>query len=283
VPARSKGLQFELHIDPQVPDGVVGDAGRLQQILFNFVGNAIKFTDHGSVRISAKEAEGVTDGVRICVHDTGIGIPVEAQQKLFEKFTHVDSSTTRRYGGTGLGLAISKQLAHLMGGSVGVTSAPDCGSNFWIELVLPKSADVPAETKPVENPRAPSAPLAARVLLAEDNAVNQLLVVRSLAKLGVSVDVASNGVEAVRKWQHADYDLILMACQMPQMDGYQATSEIRGRETVRRIPIIAITANAMAGDRQRCSDAGMDGYLSKPIKLEELRTVVQQHLGVERA
>jgi CheY-like chemotaxis protein len=215
-------------------------------------------------------------GFRIAVDDTGCGIPREKIDALFQQFVQADASTTRRYGGTGLGLAISKKLADLMGGSVGVSSEAGSGSTFWVELPLP-----PAKTKP-EKVAARSGmvePLETplRVLIAEDNAVNQKLAMRMLQKLGCKVEIANNGVDAVELYTKMLFDVVLMDCQMPEMDGYEAAAAIRRLEknsALTRVPIVALTAHAGSADRDRCFDAGMDIYVTKPISIERLRQVL---------
>jgi signal transduction histidine kinase/ActR/RegA family two-component response regulator len=272
--AKRQGLQFGFVMGPEVPARVVGDPGRVRQVLLNLVSNALKFTHQGgvSVRLSAGEigAEGAV--VRFAVVDTGIGITAEAQQRLFEPFSQADSSTTRRYGGTGLGLAICKRLVEAMGGTIGVESESGRGSTFWFTVPLQEAAAAPPAlaTRAAPETAAPAAagptpPL--RVLVAEDNRINQVVIVRMLEKAGHRVDVAGNGGEALAALARAGYDLVLMDCQMPEMDGFEATRAIRSaeRETGAHVTIVALTANAMEGDRERCLAAGMDDYLSKPI------------------
>jgi CheY-like chemotaxis protein len=202
------------------------------------------------------------------VQDTGIGIPSEKQAQIFEPFRQADGSTTRKYGGTGLGLAISRKMVELMGGSMGVESEVGKGSCFWFELTLPAS-DPPAHVRLEQEARAsePTALTGLRVLVAEDNYVNQKVIRRTLEKWGVAVEIAENGQEALEWLARAPFHLVLMDCQMPLMDGYEATRRIRAYEAPRglHIPIIALTANALEGDREKCIECGMDDYLSKPI------------------
>jgi signal transduction histidine kinase/CheY-like chemotaxis protein len=418
--AHEKGLELALRYAPGTPRRVIGDAGRIRQILVNLVGNAIKFTEQGHVMIDVEGGE--AEGFRISVRDTGIGIPAAKQTSLFEKFTQADNSTTRRFGGTGLGLAISKELVELMGGAIGVSSAPEQGSTFWFTLRLPldkaepdasdpAASDLPGPrllvvddnalnrqilreqlssrnlrfdlaasgsealellhaacgagdpyrlalidhmmpemdgealgrrikgdpslcdtglivltsagvqcdrarfreagfaaslTKPVDpsllfrtldrvcsiepGDAVPGPPLESeskaalpqryRILLAEDNLVNQKVAGKILEKLGCRVDVAANGRQAVEMCESGRYDLILMDCQMPEMDGLEATRMIRQREGGRgRIPIIAMTANAMLGDREKCLACGMDDYISKPVKSTGLGRILEQWTG----
>jgi signal transduction histidine kinase/ActR/RegA family two-component response regulator len=281
--ARKSGLLLQFDYPEHLPAFFLGDAGRIRQIVLNFLGNAMKFTDRGTVSLSVEA--GAMDGhrasMRISIWDTGIGIHGDKHASLFTKFNQADSSTTRKYGGTGLGLAISKQLAELMGGTVGFASQHGEGSTFWVELplMLDSSPVVKAAPAPPATPSIARSVSQRRVLVAEDNAVNQRLMIRSLEKLGCRVDVAATGIEALKKWEICDYGLVLMDCQMPEMDGYEATAQIRSREHGRvRTPIVAVTANAMAGDQERCLRNGMDDYLSKPICLDELRRVVDRHL-----
>jgi CheY-like chemotaxis protein len=247
----------------------------------NYVGNAVKFTAAGSVLVEIK-SRSEPDGtviVRLAVHDTGPGIPTEKQARLFSNFEQADSSTTRQYGGTGLGLAITRQLATLMGGTVGLESEPGRGSTFWAELPFRLAATLPIE-KPKVLPglNAESVEIR-RVLLAEDNLVNQKIAKHLLERLGCQVDVAIDGIQAAEYCAQKHYHAVFMDCQMPNMDGYSATALIRRQQQdTYRIPIIALTAHAMAGDRERCLAAGMDDYLTKPLQATELARVVEEWL-----
>jgi len=296
--ARLKGLEFVSSIPADLPR-VVGDPGRLRQVLRNLLGNALKFTDRGEIGVRAEllnEATNVVQ-VRFTVHDTGIGMPTDQQSRLFESFTQGDGSSTRRHGGTGVGLAISKQLVELLGGEIGVASEPGHGSRFWFTASFGKAspAETPAPKPAVEQDRvirstsrapiaAPAArpqkpvPIAShlRVLLAEDNEINQRITLRLLEKLGVPADAVVNGREAVQALEKRKYDLVLMDCQMPDMDGFEATAIVRSREVGTHTPICALTANAMEGDRERCLAAGMDDYISKPVGLEKLQKAVDR-------
>ena len=271
VQARAKGLDLHVDVAPGVPAPVESDPGRVRQVLFNLIGNAVKFTPTGSVHVgvSCGAIEGTRATLRVDVTDTGIGIPPETQQALFEKFTQADASTTRRFGGTGLGLAISKGLVESLGGAIGVSSAAGQGAHFWFTFPATVMA-VPADVHP---PMASSVTgggegEVARVLVAEDNLVNQRVTVRMLERLGFVADVAINGREAVSLVRTRRYAAILMDCHMPEMDGYQATRAILDALPAgQRPPIVAMTAAGPAHDRERCLAAGMDDYLAKPVRL----------------
>lgn len=294
--AIGKGLRLTAEVAADVPGTVRGDPGRIRQILLNLIGNAVKFTERGevTVHITAAANDGCVPGrlpVRFTVRDTGIGISPEAQQRLFQSFSQADASTTRKYGGTGLGLAISRRLAELMGGTIGVDSAAGEGSTFWFTVPFEPPVDVQHSATRPRTPRRDTSRLRAdellessRILVAEDNAVNQKLTVRMLDKLGYRADVVANGIEAVDAIDRIAYSLILMDCHMPDMDGFQATTEIRRREGAgRHTPIVALTASAMQGDRDLCIRAGMDDYLSKPVKLADLDECLRRWLTASRA
>jgi PAS domain S-box-containing protein len=276
--ASEKGLILQAQIDPNAPDWVQGDPVRLRQIVANFISNAIKFTHEGTVSVMLLPSPTYPQGVWIGVQDTGIGIPDDKQASLFEAFTQADASTTRKYGGTGLGLAISKKLAEMMGGRIGVESEVGVGSLFYVDLPLP-AAQPPQATPSEPDAELPEALPDKRILLVEDNEVNRKVATRLLAKLQVQVDIAVNGLEAVQKATAVAYDLILMDCQMPEMDGYEATRTLRqyGVQT----PIIALTANALEGDREKCLACGMNDYLSKPIQADTLRLTLAKWLSDE--
>ncbi len=282
--ADEKGLDLNVRFDPDIPTYLVGDPDRIRQILMNYIGNAFKFTNEGSISINV-ECEGKTEGearIRISVKDTGIGIPEDKLEFIFDKFTQLDASSTRRYGGTGLGLAISKHLAELMGGSVDAASGEEGGSTFYFTVRLPiaepKPEVIDKETgaPPEEDTIAPI-PGHPRILLVEDSIVNLRVAEIMLKQLGCDVDLASNGKEAIDMFGKSDYDLLLMDCQMPVIDGYEATAVIRRHEGESvHTPIIALTAHTMLGDREKCLAAGMDDYLGKPIIRKELARIIQQ-------
>jgi signal transduction histidine kinase/integral membrane sensor domain MASE1/CheY-like chemotaxis protein len=286
--AETKRLELIHFIAEDVPRALVGDATRLRQILLNLMGNAIKFTDHGSVTVRVrKEAETKTHAtLRLSVSDTGIGIPADQQRKLFRAFVQGDSSTSRKYGGTGLGLAISSRLAELMGGQIEIESATGKGSTFWTCLRFAKPAFAGTAASAGRPSIAGAAASAAkprkkmRILVAEDGAVNQRVIVLQLEQLGYTAEVVNDGLEAIEAFQGAAYDLVFMDCQMPRMDGYGATAAIRRWEAPgQRVPIVAMTANAMKGDREKCLAAGMDDHLPKPITIESLEGILARWGG----
>jgi len=283
--AEHKGLSLFCGVDPDVPRCLRGDPGRLRQIMTNLTGNALKFTHRGEIRTNASVAEHDDRSVllRFTVRDTGIGIPADKLGTLFEKFTQVDASSTRQFSGTGLGLAISKQFAELMGGSIGVTSEDGKGSEFWFTVRLEKQQESACRDE-VHRHAAATAPRVerrgVRVLLAEDNAVNRRVALGMLQKLGFSADAVSDGEQVLSALSERAYDLVLMDCQMPVMDGYEAARRIRKLEKPggKRIPVVAMTAYAMSGDRERCIEAGMDDYLAKPISIEALSAALASWL-----
>jgi signal transduction histidine kinase/HAMP domain-containing protein/ActR/RegA family two-component response regulator len=282
--ATEKGLLIESRIDAGIPTILMGDISRLRQILLNLLNNAVKFTDSGSVILAATMSAPATDGafeLHVTVTDSGIGIPEQAMGRMFQSFSQADAATSRKYGGTGLGLAISKRLSEAMGGTMWVESAgvPGQGSTFHLTIATRAAVDQTGGTGPASGPldldpeHADRHPL--RILLVEDNVVNQKLATRLLSRMGYQADLASNGLEAIEAVDRQRYDLVLMDVQMPEMDGLEATANI-----VKRVPqadrpwIVAMTANAMDGDRERCMEAGMNGYVSKPIRVDELVAAV---------
>jgi PAS domain S-box-containing protein len=283
--AAAKSLTIAAFVDPSIPPQLRGDPGRIRQVLLNLIGNAIKFTQHGEVdvRVTVEHDTKETVTVRMSIRDTGIGIPQQHQHRLFSSFSQIDESSTRVYGGTGLGLAISRQLAELMGGAVGVESVEHEGSTFWFTAQLAKCAARSTPVRPAtslmtDRPVCESASDAQwRVLLVEDNPVNQKVARIMLRKLGCLVDLAVDGRDALDALGRTPYDVVFMDCQMPVMDGYEATREIRRLEgTNTHTTIIAMTANAADGDRERCLDVGMDDYLSKPVKLARLEATLKR-------
>jgi signal transduction histidine kinase/ActR/RegA family two-component response regulator len=347
VQASNKSLDLKLDVAEDVPVRVLGDEGRLRQVLINLIGNSIKFTHEGGVQVSVTSdgRAGLHTIVRFTVKDSGIGIPPQAREKLFQPFTQADSSMSRLYGGTGLGLAISKRLVGLMGGEIGFDSQESLGSTFWFTAKL-EATDAPlddprpvgktaeilrlgsarpssndsdmliaaASTRDARGIAVPKSPLpggaaapsgappndqtpakngaahaadaaqnarAMRILLVEDNVTNQRIALRMLEKRSYAVDIAGDGGEAILKLGSEQYDLILMDCQMPIMDGFEATHRIRQSElaTGKHVPIVALTANVMTGDRQRCIEAGMDEYLPKPINAEQMYAMIETVSG----
>ncbi|MBI5086211.1 MAG: transporter substrate-binding domain-containing protein [Acidobacteria bacterium] len=278
--AEAKGLRLRLVMEPEQPALMNGDPDRLRQVVLNLLGNAVKFTDSGEVLLSLKQCP-ARDGraeLELAVSDTGIGVPAEKAPLLFEKFYQADSSPTRAHGGTGLGLAICQQLVALMGGTIEVASTEGVGSTFTVRVILPLSAESsqPARERVSETRRWDGR----RVLLVEDNRVNQRVGLRLLEKYGCDVEVASDGLDALQviksRAAEAPFDLVLMDCQMPVMDGYQATEGIRRLEHAlgRRTPVVALTASAHEEDRRRCLESGMDDYIVKPIRVDQLERVL---------
>jgi signal transduction histidine kinase/CheY-like chemotaxis protein/HPt (histidine-containing phosphotransfer) domain-containing protein len=286
--AREKGIELEVMVEPHVPAWLRGDAARLRQVVINLVSNAVKFTAEGRVvvAVSGTPCAGGTR-VRVEVSDTGIGIDAQALARLFQPFNQADNTTARKYGGTGLGLTISARLVEMMSGTIGARSVPGEGSSFWFELPLLKAdhGDQPLEAAPnvalggVRNAAGELTDLAPLVLVAEDSAVNRLLAVRLLDQCGYRSDVVSDGRQALEAVARTKYAAVLMDCQMPEMDGYAATAEIRRREQgPEHLPIVAMTAHSMAGDREKCLAAGMDDYVSKPIRPALLREALSRCL-----
>jgi PAS domain S-box-containing protein len=285
APAQEKGLDLRLSFSADAPRRVVSDPGRIRQVIVNLLGNAIKFTERGVVTVTVDlvSRRAASSSVKISVHDSGIGISADQIPQLFERFSQAEPSMTRRFGGTGLGLSISKQLVELMGGEVAMSSVEGEGSCFWFVLPLPhvETEDGAIDLETGDRRAAPHALPGLprmRVLLAEDNVMNQRIAMRMLERLGCRVDLAANGREAVEMVTLMPYDAVLMDCNMPEMDGYEATMEIRRREAGRggRVPIIALTANAAATDREDCLRAGMDDYLAKPVVLESLASALDR-------
>jgi PAS domain S-box-containing protein len=278
--ARSKGLKLVVDVHPGVPQRAMGDPQRIRQCLINLLGNAIKFTHAGEVAASVTVADS-RDGctlVRFEVRDTGIGIAPDSVKSLFQPFVQADSSTTRHFGGTGLGLSIVRGLVEMMGGQVGAHSQPGQGSAFWFVLPMTgASATASPAQRPEEDVPWSSRRFSGKVLLVEDNAVNQKVAQRFLERFGCEVVLAENGEEGCRAWERDTFQLVFMDIQMPVMDGYSATRRIREQECVgRHTPIVALTANAMTGQLERCLAAGMDGLLTKPIAVDRLREVLER-------
>jgi CheY-like chemotaxis protein len=277
-----KGIEVALHIAPDTPDVVVGDAGRLRQVIVNLVGNAIKFTEQGEVVLRVEMSDG--DVVHLSVKDTGIGIPAEKHAAIFDSFAQADASTTRKFGGTGLGLSIATQLTRLMGGRIWVESQPGIGSTFHVAIPfrpaaragLPVAVDTGVKREGIGS---------LRVLLAEDNAVNALLASVLLRKAGHHVTHVVTGRQALNALALHQFDVVLMDVQMPDMDGLEATAEIRRAEagTGDHLPIVVVTAHAMAEDRKRFLDSGADGYLTKPFSPEQLYAVIASLRSLEPA
>ncbi|KAA3611991.1 MAG: response regulator [Calditrichaeota bacterium] len=292
---KKKGLSFSYSIK-SVNQNVIGDVGRLRQVLVNLVGNALKFTKEGEINICVEKIEDFekSQSIRFEVKDTGIGIPNDKQNGLFEIFTQADTSTTRKYGGTGLGLAISKKLVQKLGGEIGVESTEGEGSTFWFTVILKKQIEaknISGETDlqkteisnmddikegQIEQNELAQSPY--NILVAEDNKVNRKVASVMLKNLGFKADCVDNGQLAVDAVKNGSYDLVLMDVQMPVMDGFEATKHIRDTKDGNQIPILAMTANALAGDREKCLEAGMDDYISKPVKKNALKEMLNKWL-----
>jgi PAS domain S-box-containing protein len=290
--AGQKGLDFQWSLDPEIPARLRGDAGRIRQVLYNLVGNSVKYTERGAVRLEVYPLRASPGPGKVFLHiavtDTGIGIPDDKLGAMFETFTQADGSYTRRFGGSGLGLSIVKHLVRFMNGSLSVSSEPGVGTEVHVTLVLPL-AETPAE--PAPDPAGP--PLAEtrsyRILVVEDDRVNLLTIGSFLRKMGHTVDGAGNGAEALETLARKRYDCVFMDVQMPVMDGVTASRKIRAGEPRVQdpgLPIVAVTAHAMPSDRERFLAAGMDDYLAKPVEMDELRLVlarVMARRGLEEA
>ena len=300
--AEQRALELTVSCLDEVPEQLVGDAGRIRQVLVNLVGNAIKFTQKGAVAVRAG-ARSLEDGkivLEVSVMDSGIGVPEDKRGLLFQKFSQIDSSSSRQYGGTGLGLFISKQLADLMGGALTYERRMAAGSTFTLRLVLEvaegkreiqsrefapdytveegkSSVIIKNVLARLEAARQEQEQVRIRILLAEDNRINQIVAHKMLAKLGCQIDSAADGREAVERASKSDYDIIFMDCQMPNMDGYEATRRIR--ENGSKVPIVALTAHTLDADREKCLLAGMNDYLTKPTGVDDLRAAVNKWAG----
>jgi CheY-like chemotaxis protein len=300
----TKLLNLHIAVDDQLTTAVKGDPVRFRQIITNLVGNAVKFTEAGEivVRAARLEQDDETVFLRFEVSDTGVGIDDVAKRRIFDSFTQADASTTRKHGGTGLGLSISRELVTLMGGTIGVESKLGKGSTFWFTANFKRSYAKPTR-KSSALPRTVSDRASAdifqsetdqgsrktqemrsgqRILLAEDNLVNQQVISAMLSRFPVAIDIANDGRQAVEALSKQSYDLVLMDCQMPELDGYEATKMLRDHENMfhkSRTPVIALTANAMQGDREKCLSAGMDDYLAKPFNIEELVSTLTRWIG----
>jgi signal transduction histidine kinase/CheY-like chemotaxis protein/HPt (histidine-containing phosphotransfer) domain-containing protein len=280
--ARGKGLALRVDIGEGVPGVVEGDPMRIRQVLLNLVANAVKFTEQGSVtvRVVAEPGGGGGDDgwLLIEVIDTGIGIDPAMQARLFQPFVQADSSTARRYGGTGLGLSICKRLVERMKGEIGVHSVPGQGATFWFRVRMPALPDQ-SLAGDAPRPEPTRASTGKRVLVVDDNAINRSLVAAQLEALGYDADLVESGVAALERMSQVRYDLVLMDCQLPGLDGYETTRRIRAGESAEtRAVIIAMTAHAMAGERERCMAAGMDDYLAKPVRLAQLQAALGRWL-----
>ncbi|HXP48896.1 MAG TPA: ATP-binding protein, partial [Bacteroidia bacterium] len=275
--ATEKGIKLSAHIDKTIPDELIGDSTRLNQVLINLTANAIKFTTKGEVTMNVKLLSEVKDDIEIevAVKDTGIGIPKDKLTTIFDAFTQANNDTARRFGGTGLGLSIVKQLAELQGGSVAVSSEEGKGSCFYFRIKYKKSK-VALTNAPINKEENKKKIKKLHILLVEDNAMNQLLAKKVLTDWGWSIDVVENGIEAIEKLRSNEFDVILMDIQMPEMDGYEATRQIRNNFPMPKCntPIMAMTAHVMQSEEERCYNAGMNGYISKPFDTHTLYTKI---------
>jgi CheY-like chemotaxis protein/HPt (histidine-containing phosphotransfer) domain-containing protein len=271
-----KHLAVATEIAAGTPDALLADATRLRQILFNLIGNAVKFTEAGRITICARAAQqdNATVTLALSVSDTGIGMSAEQQDRLFKPFSQADNSTTRRYGGTGLGLSIVRRLAELMGGTATVESAVGQGSTFTVTVRV-RRGDGAAPAEKAESPPLPTVGL--RVLAVDDSDINLEVLMGQFGFLGIALDTAANGIEALRLWRERRHALVLTDIHMPDMDGFELTRQMRAEEEAQghaRTPIVALTANALKGEAERCLEAGMDDYVTKPLTLERLREAV---------
>ena len=308
VTAIGKGIGLVAKISDDVPRRVLGDSTRIRQVLANLVGNALKFTEKGEVSLEVECGGMESDSwrIRFAVSDTGIGIPEDKHEDVFQTFRQADNSTTRRFGGTGLGLAISRELVRMMGGDIALESQPGAGSVFRFEIIVGRDWESERST-PVESPSPPadedsfldpetdqgtsavSPPRpreTARILVVEDNLTNQKVATGILSRSGYTTMVAENGREALRLLADGDFDLVLMDCQMPILDGYEATRILRSGESgVRdpRIPVIAMTANTLSGEREKALEAGMDDFLTKPVSKSSFLATIRKWLDRAKA
>ena len=277
--AEEKCIELDAEIDERLPPVLIGDPTRIRQILANLVSNALKFTEKGHVRVKVS-VDAVDDDkaqIRLEVEDTGVGIEADIKDELFNEFTQADGSTTRKYGGTGLGLAIVKQLVEMMHGQFGVDSVPGDGSTFWFCIPLEISHEQ-IEQSAEDDDLDLTASINGHVLLVEDNPINQMIARKMLEKIGLESTLAADGQQALDQLQQRSFDAVLMDCQMPVMDGFEATRHIRTQAALFELPIIAMTANVMEGDREKCISAGMNDYIGKPVVEKELRKTLSRWL-----
>jgi len=286
-----KNVDMDLIWDESIPRYVIGDIGRIRQVLINLIGNAIKFTEKGRIVIRV-EGRADADGfylINISVEDTGIGISSDKVEAIFDKFAQVEEATTRRHAGTGLGLTICRQLVQVMGGHISVKSELGVGTSFLVTLKLKKASPEQMSALQTDQPEAvlPADLLfdGVNVLLAEDNPTNQMIAGEMLTQYGCNVSYAETGSEVLEAVKVADFDFIFMDCRMPEMDGYEATRLLRAQEKdlgKNRMPVIALTANAMQGDRELCIEAGMDDYISKPVRKDQIGGMLMKWLPPEK-
>ncbi|NOY97469.1 MAG: response regulator [Chlorobi bacterium] len=285
IKSEEKGIELITDIQADIPKTLIGDQLRLNQVITNLTNNAIKFTKKGVVKIVVESIKKTNTDIELLfkIIDTGIGITKEGRKKLFKEFSQTEDSTTRKYGGSGLGLAICKNLVTLMGGEIGVESEPGEGSEFWFKLTFDYINSGKKETIKKEK----SVPKSINILFAEDNLVNQKVVQATLKQLGLTCDIANNGIEAIEKYKEKKYDIILMDIQMPELDGIGATKEIRKHEKNGKnnshVYIVAVTANMFVEDKEKCIKAGMDEFISKPIRIPELKSILSNAVGEKQS
>ncbi|MEO6452794.1 MAG: ATP-binding protein, partial [Ginsengibacter sp.] len=281
--AESKGVSLTSEVDNNIHPVLIGDPVRLNQILTNLIGNAIKFTEKGEVKVKVKllSEDDAKVKLEFAIEDTGIGIPEDKLESIFESFTQASSATTRKYGGTGLGLTITKQLIELQGGAISVTSKPGIGSTFSFFLEIKKGIAKVVAPKEVENNKLSRAFSDVKILLVEDNLINQKVASYTLTKQGALVEIANHGKEAIIMIEKNKYDIILMDIQMPEMDGFETTLYIRNniKESINKTPIIAMTASALVSERTKCLASGMNDYISKPFQAKELYEKISLQLN----
>ncbi len=278
--ATEKNIEIIFEYDSRLPLHFIGDSGRIRQIITNLVNNAVKFTHEGSISLEVKFLSKNKDiiSLEMIVKDTGVGIPAEHQDKIFDKFSQSDASTTNTYGGTGLGLSICRTLSDVMGGSICVDSEQEKGSTFTVSLPLSiaKKSHIDQAMKATKNDDMSDKEIKARILVAEDNLINQMVIRSMLESFGCTVDIAENGNVAIELVEKNQYDLVLMDCLMPEKDGYQATEEIRKNKKLAGLAIVALTADAFKENQKKCQEAGMNDFLSKPLQEECLKEKIQQ-------
>ena len=278
--ADEKAIELVADIDEKTPNILIGDPTRIRQILANLISNALKFTEKGHVLVRVRLVSSDDNNAMVSfeVEDTGVGIEDHVKDKLFNEFTQADGSTTRKYGGTGLGLAIVRQLVEMMHGEFGVDSKPGEGSTFWFRIPLEISSEQILK-QPGEFEQEFKGTLSGHILLVEDNPINQMIAQKMLEKIGLESTLAHDGQQALNMLEQNTYDAVLMDCQMPVLDGFEATRRIREQEALKTLPVIAMTANVMEGDREKCIAVGMNDYIGKPVVEAALKKTLARWLA----